>query len=95
MMIKADGTDDSVTVPSHNKLSKTHCEGFFDWSRGQQIGSSKVPLYHGCYSRTQKIYHRRRLITNLQSQLYLHMTKASSSFVGFGAVFNLEFSPTG
>ncbi|PIK59371.1 putative DDB1- and CUL4-associated factor 10-like [Apostichopus japonicus] len=95
MMIKADGTDDSVTVPSYNKLSKPHCEGFFDWCRGQQIGSSKVPLYHGCYSRTQKIYHRRRLINNLQSQLYLHMTKASSSFVGYGAVFNLEFSPTG
>lgn len=92
-MIQQERRDESNVT--HSSIGKQYGEGFFAWNRGHQIGSSKILISDGRCSRSRKVFHRGRFISDLQSQLYLHMSKAASSYVGYGAVFNLEFSPNG
>lgn len=69
-------------------------DSFFEWSIGQQTGLSKIQK-HGRFGKFYKQSWRQRHIRDMQSQLYFYLSKTASSHVGYGAVFNLEFSPSG
>lgn len=75
-------------------IPENNHESFFEWSIGQQIGLSNIQK-HGKFAKFYKQSWRQRHIRDLQSQLYFHLSKTAASHVGYGAVFNLEFSPSG